>query len=947
MLSGVVVEDLVLVPPNTQPVITQTRTVVQHENAGKVTYSDWLGFDSGEGDAEQGIAEYILTGVTNTHLFTTLPTVGADGSLSFTPAPGAHGNFSFTIAVRDDGGTEHGGEDLSLSEVFEYRLDYLISSTDSKRYVEYQDAAGSNVRIELKGPGTLRAVFEGDTDHLTTLDGHDTDVRSSSVTVTVSNSKAGNLPVFTSIDYLGFNSGLVAFYGSNLHVNSFFSSEYSIVKTVVLGDFVTTADNPGISMAGTPTDVVSITLGRAENINITVGTKLNLTAVEWTYDGENYPFPYVKAYSLGTLNITGRAASDKLAAIAGDFVANVTLTRPDATGASPVTGVINIKGDSTGDWNLGVYKTASITIGGDASGSWKTSGVVGTLTIKGDAAGLLIQSGGVSAVTINGDVAGLWIQSGNITSLLVKGDASKLNISSTGSIGPVNIAGILSDSTWEVKSHAGIVLTGGLERNHLVIGGNLSGLNTKAGAIDSDLIVGGTASVIYAKTWMGGELKAGIAPKITIPGDVDAQMEFDRLGELVVGGKQSGSVHAITLANLISVNEFTGTIRGAGAKLGTLAFNRFDGKINAAGGNVNSLLVRTALTSLEVIADTAGSINVPSWTAGALTLKSKLTTLTVKNDMSAAVTLGTTLPGAHPTALTTGSVGGMLSGNWTTYGTINTLNAGAISKLVVQGHEAAGLNALVVKGEIADTHLLLDGIVTRVSAVRWDRGSVIARKFLGLTLTGKAAAGATPAVSGDLTNVEFDVNTLALTGGTFDPTQNYVNSVSIAGVMSNAYWQINGSAGTFSVGSMDSSQVRVGISPVALPNAMPEALRNFSSTTTAGVVKRSTLAGFTVTGRGVPAGAISFKDSIVAAGTLTRVSLQVVSLEERTYLNGFVAAAKVGSYTRLTNDNGSSGYVQINQKSAAGRYDPSGPAPRNGPAGPGVESGYVLKIVGE
>ncbi len=59
-----------------------------------------------------------MIGNTDPYLFSAGPSVSSDGTLSFTPADDAFGEATITIELRDNGGTEFGGEDTSDSFTF-------------------------------------------------------------------------------------------------------------------------------------------------------------------------------------------------------------------------------------------------------------------------------------------------------------------------------------------------------------------------------------------------------------------------------------------------------------------------------------------------------------------------------------------------------------------------------------------------------------------------------------------------------------------------------------------------------------------------------------------------------------------------------------------------------------------------------------------------------------
>ena len=59
---------------------------------------------------------------TNNALFASQPTISSDGTLHYTLAANANGSAQVTVSVRDDGGTEDGGVDISASQTFTIRV---------------------------------------------------------------------------------------------------------------------------------------------------------------------------------------------------------------------------------------------------------------------------------------------------------------------------------------------------------------------------------------------------------------------------------------------------------------------------------------------------------------------------------------------------------------------------------------------------------------------------------------------------------------------------------------------------------------------------------------------------------------------------------------------------------------------------------------------------------
>jgi predicted outer membrane repeat protein len=104
---------------NDQPSFTGSdQTAV--ENSGAHVVPGWAGFNPGPvaNEANQ-TATYTVTGVSNPGLFSLLPAVDANGTLTYALAPNVFGSSTFTVQVQDSGGTAHGGIDLSLPHTFD------------------------------------------------------------------------------------------------------------------------------------------------------------------------------------------------------------------------------------------------------------------------------------------------------------------------------------------------------------------------------------------------------------------------------------------------------------------------------------------------------------------------------------------------------------------------------------------------------------------------------------------------------------------------------------------------------------------------------------------------------------------------------------------------------------------------------------------------------------
>ncbi|MFO1352297.1 MAG: Ig-like domain-containing protein [Gammaproteobacteria bacterium] len=104
--------------PNQQPSFTAADPPPVNEDAGVQTIANWSSFNPGL-PAEVGqTATYTVSNVSNPALLSAGPSVAANGTLGYTPAPNANGSSAFTVTVQDSGGTANGGIDTSSPQTF-------------------------------------------------------------------------------------------------------------------------------------------------------------------------------------------------------------------------------------------------------------------------------------------------------------------------------------------------------------------------------------------------------------------------------------------------------------------------------------------------------------------------------------------------------------------------------------------------------------------------------------------------------------------------------------------------------------------------------------------------------------------------------------------------------------------------------------------------------------
>ena len=102
---------ITILPVNDAPSITAGPNKAVAQNAGAQTFNGWAtGISPGPADEASQVVS-IEVSVGNPALFTSLPTVTPDGTLTFTPSPDAFGTSTVTVTAIDSGGVANGGTD--------------------------------------------------------------------------------------------------------------------------------------------------------------------------------------------------------------------------------------------------------------------------------------------------------------------------------------------------------------------------------------------------------------------------------------------------------------------------------------------------------------------------------------------------------------------------------------------------------------------------------------------------------------------------------------------------------------------------------------------------------------------------------------------------------------------------------------------------------------------
>ena len=103
---------ITVAPINQAPTFTGAGDQTVLEDAGAQSVQWATGIGPGAPD-ESSQTVTLSTANDNPSLFSSQPTLGSTGVLTYTPAPDANGSAYVTVQARDDGGTANGGQDTT------------------------------------------------------------------------------------------------------------------------------------------------------------------------------------------------------------------------------------------------------------------------------------------------------------------------------------------------------------------------------------------------------------------------------------------------------------------------------------------------------------------------------------------------------------------------------------------------------------------------------------------------------------------------------------------------------------------------------------------------------------------------------------------------------------------------------------------------------------------
>ncbi|MGH8564420.1 MAG: tandem-95 repeat protein [Gammaproteobacteria bacterium] len=142
-------------PVNDAPSFAASNPPTVLEDAGPHTVLNWAMFNPGPANEAQTVVGYTVSNVFNSALFSALPAVAANGTLTYTPADNAFGTSTFDVAVQDNGGIANGGDDTSDAQTFTITVT-PVNDAPVATAKSHQTHSGIRVTIGAANTGKLK-----------------------------------------------------------------------------------------------------------------------------------------------------------------------------------------------------------------------------------------------------------------------------------------------------------------------------------------------------------------------------------------------------------------------------------------------------------------------------------------------------------------------------------------------------------------------------------------------------------------------------------------------------------------------------------------------------------------------------------------------------------------------------------------------------------------------
>jgi hypothetical protein len=590
----------------------------------------------------------------------------------------------------------------------------------------------------------------------------------------------------------------------------------------------------------TPTGTIKVKDSN-DPAQVPVGGGTTLANITTMTVGQNLAGTVTVTGNISSLSVGTAGAGNTLSGLVAVNGALTTLkVTGDITGAVTESGIINlltITGSLTGtitarntqdspqvpySGQVALADIATMTIGGNLSGTLTVTGNVGSLSVAGLLSGTVAVNNTLGNLSVVGDVSGSVTESGTIASITIGGsltptgtitakdlnDPAQVPVSGGTTLanittmtvgqnlaGTVTVTGNISSlsvgTAGAGNTLSGLVVVNGALTT-LKVTGDVTGAVTESGIINLLTITGSLIGTITARNTqdsaqvpVSGQVTLADINTMTVGGNLAGHLKVTgNLGTLTVGGSLSG---VVSVQNTLTTLKVAGDISGSVTESGT----------------INLLTIGGSLTSTGTI--TAVDTNDPSQVPQTAPI-GNIVTLTITQNLAGTVTVSGTL-----TALT---VGGSLSGVVSVHGVLITLVVtGDISGSVA---ESGTINLLTIGGSLTQT-----GIIQAVNSVA-PLGNIVTLS-IGLNFAG------TVIVSGDLHSIAIVGGQMTTTGvltvGSLDSMtigpnqlsvgQNMAGTITVTGTLGSLR-VAGGTPGTIIAGHIGTIAVYGGFGPVVL-----------------------------------------------------------------------------------------------------------------------------------
>ncbi len=116
--TDLITVNVIITPVNDAPGCTPGSDVIVNEDAGAQSIPWASAISPGPTDESHQTLSFIVTNNSNTGLFSGVPVIGSDGTLTFTPAADANGTATISYYLLDSGDTANGGTNASTGSTF-------------------------------------------------------------------------------------------------------------------------------------------------------------------------------------------------------------------------------------------------------------------------------------------------------------------------------------------------------------------------------------------------------------------------------------------------------------------------------------------------------------------------------------------------------------------------------------------------------------------------------------------------------------------------------------------------------------------------------------------------------------------------------------------------------------------------------------------------------------